>query len=79
MTTVKDFFNMTKLIYGKGVDIYIHPDTKSQNRDNLCYNNEGEQHYHPDVLNKYGDCKIAFIETHFDTDENIVSFDLYLL
>lgn len=78
MITLKDFFNMTKLIYGMSVHIYIYPNAKSQDHDNLCYSNEGDQYYHPDVLNKYGDCEIGFIEPHFQTIENIVSFNVYL-
>ena len=36
--TVKEFFNMTRLIYGKGIDINVYPNVRDTHSKTLCYN-----------------------------------------
>lgn len=79
MTTVKEFFEMTKLIYNKYIDIDIYPDPKNlKHFESMVYNYADEQHILPEVLAKYADREIAFIESYYKDDSNILTFDLML-
>lgn len=79
MTTVKEFFEMTKFICDIYVDIDIYPDAQNQKHfENLVYNYNGEQRLFSEVLEKYATRSIAYIEVCFEDDYNTICYNLIL-
>ena len=78
MTTVEEFFEMTKLITNKYIDIDIYPDPKNlKHFESMAYNCGDEQHIFPEILVEYANREIAFIESYED-DSDTLTFDLIL-
>lgn len=79
MTTVKEFFEMTKFICDIYVDIDIYPDAQNQKHfESLAYNYNGEQRFFSEVLEKYATRSIAYIEVCFEDDYNTICYNLIL-
>lgn len=78
MTTVKEFFEMTKLIHNKHIDIDIYPDKNLKHFESMIYNYENEQRIVSEVFLKYANREITFIESCYENDSNTLTFDLML-
>lgn len=79
MTTVKEFFEMTKLIYNKNIDIDVYPDQKNLKYfENMVYNYKNEQRIISEVFLKYANHEIAFIKSYYEDDSNTLTFYLML-
>ena len=79
MTTVKDFFEMIKLMTDVNIDVDIYPNAQNQKEfKTLAYNYDGERRFFPEVLDEYGARKIAYIEFCFEDDYNTACYNLTL-